>query len=97
MYLRIGRVMRKINKTRSVLGALCEPPPLQTEEFKESWDTGGLVLDCRSPKAFGGGHIPDALNVGLTSSFPMLAGTVLPLERPYFLVREHADELWTAC
>jgi hydroxyacylglutathione hydrolase len=55
------------------------------------------VLDCRSPEAFGGGHIPRALNVGHTSSFPTWAGTVLPPDQPYVLVLDGPDMLWSVC
>lgn len=90
--------MRTMNEQGPpVLGALCEPPALQPKELKEQWENGALVLDCRSPEAFGGGHIPGALNAGHNSSFPIWAGTVLPPNRPYLLVLEKSDSLWSVC
>lgn len=61
------------------LGVLGEPPALGPDAFTDAAEAGDtVVLDTRQPEAFGGGHIPDALNVGLGSSFPTWAGTVLP-------------------
>lgn len=89
---------RKLNQHGPpLLGALCEPPPLQPRDYKQRFEQGHVILDCRSPEAFGGGHIPGALNAGLSSSFPTWAGTLLSPERPYLLVLEHADALWTVC
>lgn len=80
-----------------LLGVLREPPPLRVPEFEKARDAGGVVLDCRSPEAFGGAHIPGALNVGAGFSFPTWAGTVLPPDTPYLLVLETAEELWDIC
>jgi len=80
-----------------LLGVLREPPPLRVPEFEKARDAGAVVLDCRSPEAFGGAHIPGALNVGAGSSFPTWAGTVLPPDTPCLLVLEKAEELWDIC
>lgn len=80
-----------------LLGVLREPPPLRVPEFERVRNEGALMLDCRSPEAFGGGHIPGALNVGAGSSFPTWAGTVLPPDRPYLVVLEKVEDLWTTC
>ncbi|WP_447985497.1 MBL fold metallo-hydrolase [Nitrospira sp. Nam74] len=90
--------MRQLNQQGPpLLGGLYEPPALSPASFKKACERGGLVLDCRPPEAFGGGHIPGALNAGLTPSFPTWAGTVLPPEQPYLLVMERRDDLWTVC
>ncbi len=90
--------MRKQNQEGpKLLGVLREPPALRVAEFDRLRDQGAIVLDCRSPEAFGGGHIPGSLNVGFGSSFPTWAGTVLPADRPYLLVLEKPDELWDVC
>ncbi|MEX0805804.1 MAG: MBL fold metallo-hydrolase [Candidatus Binatia bacterium] len=80
-----------------LLGVLREPPALNVEEFERLQNDGVFVLDCRSAEAFGGGHIPGALNVGAGPSFPTWAGTVLPPDTPYGLVLEKAEELWEVC
>lgn len=76
------------------LGVLTEPPALTTAEFARRRDEGALVLDCRAPEAFGGGHIPGAFNVGLSSAFPTWAGTVLPADTPILLILDRPAELW---
>lgn len=56
----------------------------------------GRRIGARLPRsgAFGGGHIPGALDVGAGSSFATWAGTVLPPERPILLVLAEAADLW---
>lgn len=61
------------------LDVLGEPPALGPDGFADAAEADDtVVLDTRQPEAFGGGHIPGALNVGLGPSFPTWAGTVLP-------------------
>ena len=90
--------MRKQNQAGpEALGILFEPPALRVDAFERLRDEGASVLDCRSPEAFGGAHIPGAFNVGVGASFPTWAGTVLPPETPYLLVLEDAKDLWDIC
>tara|TARA_B100000614_G_C14442219_1_gene450694 strand:- start:267 stop:941 length:675 start_codon:yes stop_codon:yes gene_type:complete len=76
------------------LGVLTEPAALLVADFAKRQDEGALVLDCRQPEAFGGGHVPGALNVGLGSSFPTWAGSILPPDRPLLLVLDRPGDLW---
>lgn len=76
------------------LGVLAEPAPLRPAAFSERAKQGAVVLDCRMPDAFGAGHVPGALNVGLNSSFPTWAGTVLPPGAAVLLVLERPGQLW---
>lgn len=78
------------------LGVLGEPPALPPEQFDAAIGHGAIALDTRSPEAFGGGHIPDALNVGLGSAFSTWAGTLLPAEANILLVLDHPQQLWEA-
>ncbi|MGW5366388.1 MBL fold metallo-hydrolase [Actinopolymorpha pittospori] len=78
------------------LGALTEPISLSAEEFRARQADGAIVLDTRSPEAFGGGHIPGALNVGLGSAFATWAGTVLPAEADILLTLDRPADLWEA-
>jgi hydroxyacylglutathione hydrolase len=80
----------------ALLGVLAEPPALTVTAFERLHREGAWVLDCRSPEAFGGAHIPKALNVGLSAAFPTWAGSVLPPDVPYLLVLEHPEELGSA-
>lgn len=90
--------MRKQNEEGpSLLGILREPPALRVPDFEKKMKNGAAALDCRSPEAFGGSHIPGSLNVGLGTSFPTWAGTVLPPDTPYVLILERAEDLWEVC
>ncbi len=77
-----------------VLGLLREPPALQATELQEATESGAIVLDTRSPEAYSGGHIPGSLNVGLGSSFPIWAGTVVPDGARVVLVLDGPQDLW---
>jgi hydroxyacylglutathione hydrolase len=90
------RRMRKQNLAGPpLLGVLGEPPALRPEEIEGMEKEGAVVLDARAPLAFAGGHIEGALNVGLGSSFPTWAGTVLDADARVILVLDHPEDLWT--
>lgn len=91
------RMRRQNQRGPAPLGVLKNPPALTVDEFARQREAGALVLDCRQPEAFGGGHVPGAYNVGLGSSFPTWAGSVLPPDRPVLLVLDRPDDLWDAC
>ena len=78
----------------ALLGALAEPPALQPELFAQRMNEGAWVVDCRSPEAFAGAHIPGAVNVGAGNAFPTWAGSVLPDDVDLLLVVEDPAELW---
>ena len=89
--------MRKQNmEGPAPLGVLSEPPALTPDDFETIMDDGALVLDARSAEAFGGAHIPRALNVGLGSSFSTWAGTIIPDGARILLVLDRPDDLWEA-
>ncbi len=76
------------------LGVLREPPALNPDAVGQAVRDGAVVLDTRPPEAFGGGHIPGALNVGQGASFPTWAGTVLADNARVVLVLDSAADLW---
>ncbi|MDX1659698.1 MAG: MBL fold metallo-hydrolase, partial [Nitriliruptorales bacterium] len=78
------------------VGPVSPPPPLDPDEIDALVADGAIVLDARQPEAFAGGHIPGALNVGLGSSFPTWAGTVLPEDAQTILVLEDPSRLLEA-
>ncbi|MDQ3885788.1 MAG: rhodanese-like domain-containing protein [Actinomycetota bacterium] len=80
----------------AALGQLAEPPALTVAEFAQQQQAGALILDTRAPEAFGGGHVPGALNVGLGSAFTTWAGTVLPDQAAVLLVLDQPEDLWEA-
>lgn len=75
------------------VGVVDPPRPLLPEEIASLTDDGAIVLDVRDPEAFAGSHIPGALNVGLGSSFPTWAGTVLPAGARTIVVIEDETRL----
>lgn len=78
------------------LGIVDPPRPMTVGEVAEASDGDVIVLDTRQPEAFAGGHIPGALNVGLGSSFPTWAGTVLPEDARTILVLDDPAGLMEA-
>ena len=61
--------------------------PLSLDDFDSMRRDGSLVLDTRSPEAFGGGHIPGALNVDMhEEQFPTRASWLIPHGKDVLLV-----------
>lgn len=78
------------------VGAVDPPPPLTPDDIADLVDDGAVVLDARPPEGFAGSHIPGALNVGLGSSFPTWAGTVLAEDARTVLVLDDDSRLLEA-
>jgi hydroxyacylglutathione hydrolase len=89
------RRMRRQNLAGvAALGVLREPPALGPDAVRRAALDGAVVLDTRPPEAFGGAHIPGALNVGQGASFPTWAGTVLDEDTAVVLVLDSPADLW---
>lgn len=70
---------------------------MSIEELEAARRDNALVLDTRSPEAFGGGHIPSALNVDLgDGQFGTRASWLIDPDRPVILVLESQDDLAAA-
>ncbi len=78
------------------LGVLGEPPALKADAVKGFIHDGAVVVDTRGSEAFGGGHIPGAVNVGLGAAFATWAGTVLEEGATVVLVLDSPADLWSA-
>ncbi|MBN1763450.1 MAG: MBL fold metallo-hydrolase [Methanomicrobia archaeon] len=90
------RQMEKYNlEGAPLLRGLPIPPPLSPREFKDEMERGAVVVDARTPPAFGGAHIKSAYSIWL-EGIPGYAGWVLPYETPLLLVLECRDQLETA-
>ncbi|HMA33370.1 MAG TPA: rhodanese-like domain-containing protein [Chloroflexia bacterium] len=89
------RRMRPINQQGPrVVGRFPGPAPLAPADFQCRAQTGdAVVLDTRMPLAFGGAHIPGAINVGLDNNFTTWAGSVVPAGVPLYLVLEAAAQV----
>lgn len=66
--------------------------PLTPEEFRlEVEKTRGVILDVRTPDAFGGVHLTGAFNIGAGPNLSLWAGWVLPYDADIFLVGADAS------
>ncbi|HEK1322158.1 MBL fold metallo-hydrolase [Pseudomonas aeruginosa] len=72
------------------------PPPLAPSEFETLAARGMQIVDVRSILAFGGGHVPGAINIALRNEFVNWAGSMLDDARPILLVGESADDVHQA-
>src|SRR5881392_4463308 len=88
-------VMKKVNaKGPEVLGNLPRVPGLPPKAFKEAIEKkSGVLVDTRTMLAFGGGHIPGALNIGGSPILSIWAGWLLDRDEPILLVVESDDDL----
>jgi hydroxyacylglutathione hydrolase len=84
----------EINRTgAAVLESLPRPAELSPAAVEQLRQEGVTILDVRSSNAFGNGHIPGALNIGLGGQFASWAGTLLALATPLVIVAEDHDQL----
>ncbi|MEO5720023.1 MAG: MBL fold metallo-hydrolase [Chthoniobacterales bacterium] len=75
------------------LGSLPPLQPLSEEELSAAQKRGASVIDARPAVAFGAGHFPGSLNIGLGSpSFSTWTGFLVPGAKPIALVVESAEE-----
>jgi len=88
-------VMKKVNaQGPRVLGNLPRVPGLPPKAFKEAIEKrSGVLVDVRTMLAFGGGHIPAALNIGGSPILSIWAGWMLDPDEPILLVLEGENDL----
>ena len=88
-------VMKKVNaQGPRVLGNLPRVPGLPPKAFKEAIEKrSGVLVDVRTMLAFGGGHIPSALNIGGSPILSIWAGWMLDPDEPILLVLESENDL----
>src|SRR5438876_1905197 len=88
-------VMKKLNaKGPEILGNLPRVPGLPPKAFREAIEKkAGLLVDVRTMLAFGGGHIPGALNIGGSPILSIWAGWMLDPDEPILLVVESEGDL----
>ncbi len=78
------------------LADLPRPPALSPAEVQQRVLAGAQLLDVRDAQAFGAGHLPGSLNIGLGGSFAPWSGALLPLDRPLILVADGAAQVGEA-
>jgi glyoxylase-like metal-dependent hydrolase (beta-lactamase superfamily II) len=69
------------------------PAALAPDLFAKAMDSGATVLDVRGAAAFGTGHVPGSVSIGLSGQLASWAGALLPPDRPILLV---ADDVASA-
>jgi hydroxyacylglutathione hydrolase len=86
-------VMKRLNRDG--------PPPrsagndagqLDARAVETALDRDHSVVDVRSSSDFARAHIPGALNIPMSKSFPTYAGTVLDYDRPIVIVAKSSDQ-----
>jgi glyoxylase-like metal-dependent hydrolase (beta-lactamase superfamily II)/rhodanese-related sulfurtransferase len=71
---------------------LPKPKELSSDEVS---NFDGIVLDVRTAAEFGAGHVPNAINIGLSGKFATWAGTFIPVGTPLAIAantNEQVDE-----
>src|SRR6266849_4484561 len=88
-------VMKRVNaQGPEILGNLPRVPALPPKVFKETIEKkAGVLVDTRMMLAFGGGHIPGALNIGGSPVLSIWAGWMLASNEPILLVLENESHL----
>ncbi len=72
------------------LDDLPKPKELSSAEVA---DFDGIVLDVRSAAEFGGGHVPNAINIGLSGKFATWAGTFISVGTPLAIAVETKEQV----
>jgi hydroxyacylglutathione hydrolase len=78
-----------------ILRSLPEPSLLSPLEFQELMDNGAVVVDTRTPPAFGSAHINGSYSIWL-GGLPSFAGWVLSHDQPILLVLKDRGHLESA-
>ena len=81
----------EINRAGAPPLADVRPVALSPETVRAA--AGTTLLDVRRSAAYGTGHLPGSLNLGLSGQFASWAGTLVPAAVPIVLVAEDEDEV----
>ena len=69
------------------------PAALSPTEVSRALEAGAVSLDVRPSAAFGTGHVPGSVNVGLDGQFASWCGTLLEASRALVLVTEDEEQV----
>ncbi len=84
----------EINRTGAEsLNGLPAAVALPVTEVSKLAGEGAVILDVRDAAAFGAGHIPGALNIGLGGQFASWAGSLIPMSAPIVMVAESDEKI----
>lgn len=80
-------ILKRVNKAgATLLSDLPDGDALTPDEVAARQEAGALIIDARSPEAFGAGHIPGAMFAGLGPDFSTWMGWLAPYDRDLILV-----------
>jgi len=90
-------LMKRVNKAGPILlRELRAGVGLSPNEVEALQAKGAVVIDARSPEAFGAGHVSGAVSVGLGSSFAIWAGWLTPYDRDLVLILDDDERFGEA-
>ena len=85
--------MKRMNRDGpALLDELPVPRRIAADVFAPLVEDGEVVLDVRPRTDFAAGHVPGAISVPLTNSFPTSCGWLLPYDRPIYLVADGEEQ-----
>jgi hydroxyacylglutathione hydrolase len=87
-----GTDVQKNREGAPPLGTRPRPMALGPAQIR-ALGAGVLLLDVRPAAAFGTGHVPGSINVGLSGQFASWAGTLLPADSRLVIVAEDEDQV----
>src|SRR5207302_869321 len=70
------------------LAEVSRPTDLAPQKVNALVTHGHVILDVRSAREFGAGHVPGSLNIGLGGQFASWAGILIPMGTPIVIVAE---------
>src|SRR5512133_216435 len=85
--------MRPANQEGVPTWRMPEPRRLSARELQHLAGHGAVIVDTRDSSAFGDGHIPGSINIGLDSSFATWVGWLVDFDDSVVLVME-SDDHW---
>lgn len=88
--------LKKVNAIGAPITGGPPSVPFLTSDAFESRSHGAIVIDVRSILAFGGGHVPGALNIALRDEFPSWAGWMIPPDKDVLLIGENTTDVSAA-
>lgn len=84
--------MKRINKLGpAILGGFHRPPRLGAETILSHLEDGSIIVDLRPSAEYQAAFIPGTVNIPEDRSFSRWAGSLLPFDRPIYLLAEHEE------
>jgi glyoxylase-like metal-dependent hydrolase (beta-lactamase superfamily II) len=88
-----GRAVEANRRGAPSLAEVIHPQPLDAAAVEARMAAGATVLDVRTTDAYGQGHIPGSVFIGLDGQFASWAGSLLDLDAPIVLVAAEKQQV----